>query len=382
MTVTALCGASVLVPDGWLENHALVISGDRIAAIVPSETLEVGVDRVSLNGGFLVPGFIDTQVNGGGGVLLNDDPSVDAIATIAKAHRQFGTTGFLPTLISDDLSVVAKAMAAVDAAIAVGVPGVLGIHIEGPFLNAAKRGIHDDSKFRLVDADAVALLSSLTNGKTLVTLAPELAAPGMIAALVERGVVVAAGHSLATYDEMQRAFAQGLSGITHLFNAMSQLESRAPGIVGAGLESRHCISGIIVDGHHVHPASLKIAYAARGRDGLMLVTDAMPSVGTTDKQFAIGGRTITVIDGACRGPDGTLAGSNLNMVAAVRNAMVMMDVDLAAAAMMAGAVPARFLGMAETRGALKAGLQADLVHLDRGHEVTATWVGGVCERVV
>ncbi len=381
MTVTAFCGASILVPSGWLEGHAVVISDDRIAAIVPSETLEEGVGRVRLDGGFLIPGFIDTQVNGGGGVLLNGNPTVDAIATIAKAHRQFGTTGFLPTLISDDLSIVAEAIAAVDAAIEAGVPGVLGIHIEGPFLNPAKRGIHDDSKFRRFDADAVALLSSLKNGKTLVTLAPELVGPGLIAALVEKGVVVAAGHSLATYDDMQLAFAQGLSGITHLFNAMTQLDSRAPGIVGAGLGSEHCISGIIVDGHHVHPASLKIAYAARGHDGLMLVTDAMPSVGTTDKQFVIGEQTITVIDGACRGPDGTLAGSDLNMAAAVRNAMALMDVNLESASRMSSTVPARFLNMSDRRGALKAGLQADLVHLDGLHEVSATWIGGVCEIV-
>ena len=344
MTVTALTNARILSAGGWLDDHALVIAGDRIDSVTPVAALDRAIDRIELAGGVLIPGFIDTQVNGGGGVLLNDYPTVDAITTIAKAHRRFGTTGFLPTLISDDLDVVAAAIAAVDAAIVAGVPGVLGLHIEGPFLNAAKRGIHDDLKFRRVDADAVALLSSLAHGKTLVTLAPELAGAGMIAALVANGVLVAAGHSLASYDDMQTAFAEGLTGITHLFNAMSQLESRSPGLVGAGLEHADCICGIIVDGHHVHPASLRIAYAARGAEGLMLVTDAMPSVGSTDRQFALGGQVITVIDGVCRGPDGTLAGSDLDMATAVRNALAMMDVDLKTASVMASAVPAKFLG--------------------------------------
>lgn len=379
MTVTALADAHILSPDGWLDDHALVMSGGLIEAIIPVGMLGKGVDRIALGGGFLIPGFIDTQVNGGGGVLLNDRPTVETLSIMARAHRRFGTTGFLPTLISDSLDVVATAITAVDAAIAAGVPGVLGIHIEGPFLNAAKRGIHDDRKFRRVDADAVALLSSLRHGTTLVTLAPELAGPGMIASLVAHGVIVAAGHSLATYDDMQAAFAQGLTGITHLFNAMSPLESRAPGLVGAALENLGCVCGIIVDGHHAHPAALRIAQAARGADGLMLVTDAMPCVGSRDRQFSIGGRVITVTDGVCRGPDGTLAGSDLNMAAAVRNAMTMMGVDLMAASTMASAVPARFLGMARTRGALQAGLKADLVHLDDRHQVVATWINGLCE---
>ena len=383
MIRTALVGASILTPDGWRDDCALIVAGARVEDVVPVAGLGGGIARTALDGGFLIPGFIDTQVNGGGGALLNDSPTAATIAVIAGAHRRFGTTGLLPTLISDDLDVVAAAIAAVDEAITAGVPGVLGIHIEGPFLNAAKRGIHDDAKFRQVDAGAIALLSSLHRGKTLVTLAPELAAPGMIAALVAKGVIVAAGHSLATYNDMQRAFAEGLTGITHLFNAMSQLESRAPGLVGAALESKQSICGIIADGHHVHPAALRIAHAARGGEGLMLVTDAMPSVGASsggaESTFTIGGHVITVKDGVCRAADGTLAGSDLNMAAALRNAMAFMDLDLAAASAMASAVPAQFLGLGQERGVLAAGLQADLVHLDERHHVAATWIAGVRE---
>ncbi len=373
---TALTGARILAPDGWRHGHALLMAGGRITALVPEHTVPADAARVALGGGALVPGFIDSQVNGGGGVLFNDSPTVTGIAAIARTHRAFGTTGFLPTLISDDLTVVAKAIAAVDDAIAAGVPGVLGIHIEGPFLNAGKRGIHDDKNLRVLDSAALALLSSLKRGRTLVTLAPELAAPGQIAALVSGGVIVAAGHSLASFDVMQAAFAEGLSGITHLFNAMSQLESRAPGIVGAALTDRRCISGLIVDGYHVHPAAMKIALAARGAAGLMLVTDAMPSVGSPNRTFKLGGRTITVVDGACRGSDGTLAGSDLDMAAAVRNAVALMDIDLPTASLMASAVPAAFLGLEHERGALVPGLRADIVHLhDNGH-VAATWIAG------
>lgn len=374
MTRQIITGARILSDEGWRDDHALVIAGGRIEAIIPVSSSPSG-DRIDLGGGMLLPGFIDTQVNGGGGILFNDDPSVETIATIAAAHRRFGTTGFLPTLISDDLSVIERAIAAVDAAIAAQVPGVLGIHIEGPFLNAGKRGIHDAGKFRVIDDGAIELLSSLKSGVTLVTLAPELADKGMIASLVAHGVIVAAGHSLATYEQMQAAKYEGLGGVTHLFNAMTQFESRAPGIVGAALESG-LISGIIVDGHHVHPAALRAAYAAMGAEQLMLVTDAMPSVGARSKHFTLGGQDIIAEGGTCRAPDGTLAGSDLDMAMAVRNAVSMMNVDLAQASRMASGTPAAFLRMGQTRGRLAPGLAADMVHLDAAMMPQSTWIAG------
>lgn len=373
MTMKAITGARILGADGWRDGHSLLIDGARIAGIVAD--VPGDADVVRLDGGMLVPGFIDTQVNGGGGVLFNDAPTVEGIAAIGAAHRTFGTTGFLPTLISDDLSVIAHAIAAVDAAIAAGVPGVLGIHIEGPFLNTAKRGIHDASKFRRLDADAVTLLSSLTSGRTLVTLAPELAAAGDIAALVARGVIVVAGHSLATYDDMVRARGEGLCGVTHLFNAMTQLESRNPGIVGAVLDMG-LYAGIIADGHHVHPAALRVALKAVGPERLMLVTDAMPTVGSADKSFRLGDVEIFAADGMLRSADGTLAGSDLDMAGGVRGAVDMIGVDLVTACAMASGTPAAFLGQAGVRGALAPGLAADIVHLDDDCQVRATWIGG------
>jgi N-acetylglucosamine-6-phosphate deacetylase len=375
MTAQAMTGARVLTPQGWLDNHAVVVDRARILEVTAVARLSPGLSRLHLDGGFLVPGFIDVQVNGGGGVLLNDQPTLEGVRAIAAAHRRFGTTALLPTLISDDLEVVARAIAAVQAAMAEGVPGVVGLHLEGPFLNRGKPGIHDAAKFRALDPAAVDLLSSLTGGVTLVTLAPELVEPSILQALTGRGVVVSAGHTLATYDQMRSAVDAGLTGVTHLFNAMPSFESRQPGVVGAALDLG-LTCGLIVDGHHVHPAALRIALSAAGPDHLMLVTDAMPTVGSADKHFTLGGRRIVAEDGTCRAEDGTLAGSDLDMALAVRNAVRLMGVDLATASAMASKTPARFLGLGDRIGAIEPGRRADLVHLDTGLEVAGVWIGG------
>jgi N-acetylglucosamine-6-phosphate deacetylase len=375
MTGLALTGARILTPAGWLDDHALVIEQGRIAALQPLSRLDDRLQQKKLDGGFLLPGFIDLQVNGGGGVLFNDHPDVDGVVAIAAAHRHFGTTALLPTLISDDLDVVAKAIEAVRQAIARGVPGVVGIHLEGPFLNPDKRGIHDASKFARLDASAVDLLASLPNGKTLVTLAPEQVEAGLISELVSRGVIVAAGHSMADYDTMKRAVAEGLSGVTHLFNAATQMVGRAPGVVGAALDLK-LSCGLIVDGHHVHPASLRVALAAGGLDRMMLVTDAMPTVGLARKTFTLGGRTIVAEEGALRAKDGTLAGSDLDMALAVRNAITMLGIDLAAASQLASRTPATFMGLNNEMGTIQVGRRADLVHLDEELRPVTSWIGG------
>lgn len=361
--------ARLVTPVGVVEG-SLTVEGDHIAAI-GAET--GGLD---LEGGYLLPGFIDTQVNGGGGVLFNDAPTVEAIAAIGAAHRAYGTTGFFTTLISDDLSVVDKALRATETAIAKGVPGVLGIHIEGPFLNVKRKGTHDETKFRRLDAEAIRLLSSLKAGKTLVTLAPELATPEDIRALSAAGVILAAGHTDATYAEARRGIEAGISGVTHLFNAMSPLSHRAPGVVGAVLEDDDLYAGIIVDGAHVDPVALKIALKARPYDRFMLVTDAMPTVGSTTKRFNLMGKDIRVENGVCVGPDGTLAGSDLDMATAVRNAVEMLGLELETASMMASEAPARFMKLPKTYGHLAVGARADLVWLDADLQVRGVWIGG------
>jgi N-acetylglucosamine-6-phosphate deacetylase len=374
---TALVNGQVLNGQGFIRGLGVVIEGERILAVLPEADALARADaRHDLEGGRLAPGYIDTQVNGGGGVLFNDDLTVDAIAAIGAAHRRFGSTGFLPTLISDDLGAIDRAMRAVEQAIAAGVPGVLGVHVEGPFINAARAGIHDKAKFRLLDERARALLSSLKVGRTLVTLAPELTEPEMIAQLSQAGVIVAAGHSDATYEEIEGALAAGLTGFTHLFNAMSPLTSRAPGVVGAALTDQASFCGLIVDGRHVHPAALRIALACKPLDRFMLVTDAMPSVGLADKTFVLQGQTITVQDGVCVAADGTLAGSDLDMAAAVRNTTRLLGVDLPDAIRMASLNPAAFLGLDHQLGRIAPGHLANMVLLDDDLAVRTSWIGG------
>jgi len=370
---TAFVNGQVLTRNG-LETTSLVVDGARITAVGGDAR---GDRTIDLEGGYLLPGFIDTQVNGGGGILFNDAPTVEAIATIGAAHRPYGTTGFLPTLISDDLSTVAKAIAAVDRAIETGVPGVLGIHIEGPFLNEQRKGVHDASKFRTLDDAALKLLTSAKHGRTLVTLAPETTTPEMIGRLAAAGVTVAAGHTNATYERLTEALGAGVTGFTHLFNAMSPLANRAPGVVGAALENQSSWCGIIADGRHIHPAVLRIAFAAKRRDRFMLVTDAMPSVGTIDKTFTIQGRPIRVVDGVCVDENGTLAGSDLDMAAAVANAVRLAGLSLAEAARMASANPAAFLGLGGEYGVIAPGARADLVLLDQNLSARRTWIAGM-----
>ena len=376
---TTLTNARVLTQDGWRDDVIVVIEDGRIAAVGSAE--KVAGEIVDLDGRLLVPGFIDTQVNGGGDVLFNECPTAECVDRIGAAHRRFGTTGFLPTLISDDLTVIDQAVSAVEEAIARGAPGVLGIHIEGPFLNVARKGIHDASKFRTLDDDAIRLLTRLKGGVTLVTLAPEMTRPDMIARLVAAGAIVAAGHTDADYATARAALDAGITGFTHLFNAMSPLKNRAPGVVGAALEDTAGWCGLIVDGHHVDPVVLKLALRCRPADRFMLVTDAMPSVGSDRDHFFIQGRRITVKDGACRDENGTLAGSDLDMASAVRNTRDMLGLDLPTAVMMASTAPAAFLGLQGSRGRIAPGFVADLVAMDEQCRVTDTWIGGARETI-
>lgn len=372
----ALVNGQILTPLGFVNGKAVLVENGRVAALVDIADIPTGARRLDLGGDRLVPGFIDTQVNGGGGVLFNDAPTAATIAAIGAAHRPYGTTGFLPTLISDDLDVVDAALRATEDAIGQGVPGVLGVHIEGPFLNPKRKGIHDEAKFRVIDEDAIALLTSLKRGKLLLTLAPERTTAEVIARLADHGVIVAAGHTNARYETIRRALDAGVTSATHLFNAMSPLTSREPGVVGAMLEDQSAWTGIIVDGRHVDPVTLKIALRTRPLDRFMLVTDAMPTVGMMKKRFNLQGREIVVRDGVCVDETGTLAGSDLDMAAAVRNAISMLGLTLEDAIMMASAAPAALLGLGRQRGAIAPGFAADFCRLDDALNVTSTWIDG------
>lgn len=377
MNAQVLFNARLLTDTGWLEGQALVLEGGRITALLPEREARArySVQR-DLRGAMLVPGFVDTQVNGGGGVLFNDAPDVESIRTIGAAHRRFGTTSFLPTLISDDLDVLARAIAAVDNAIAADIPGVAGIHIEGPFISETRKGAHDAAHIRKLEPAHVGLLSSLRRGRTLVTLAPEHTTVETIALLAKAGVVVAAGHSNASYSEIRDALDHGLSGFTHLFNAMSPLQSRAPGVVGAALHDQQSWCGIIVDGCHVDPVVLQIALRAKRLDRFMLVTDAMPVVGCDTDEFQLQGRRILVRGGQCVDEQGTLSGSVLDMASAVRNTVHMLDVSLENAMRMASTWPAEFLGLGHELGHIRPGYRANLVSMNDELQVIDTWIDG------
>jgi len=378
LDATRYINGKVLAGGRFHDDLAVIVRHGRIEAIQRGGS-ETGADSrtVDLDGHYLLPGFIDTQVNGGGGVLFNDQPTVEGIRTISEAHRKFGTTGLLPTLISDELDVIQQALSATGEAILSGVPGVLGIHIEGPFLNAERRGVHDAAKLRKLTAEIVDELDPLTSGCTVLTLAPEIVAPDLVRRLVEKGFIVCAGHSNARQEEVKSALEHGMRGFTHLFNAMSQLTAREPGVVGRALIDRDSFCGIIADGVHVSATAMEVAWRCKGTERLMLVSDAMPPVGSTRSSFTLLGRNVSVEDGICRDEDGTLAGTALDMASAVRNMASLTGCSLAEACMMASSTPAEFLGISARRGSIREGACADLVVLDEDLQVVSTFIGGV-----
>ena len=376
----ALTNANVLTDDGFRPDLAVLVEDGKVVALLPESGLPAGVTRRDLGGGHLLPGFIDVQVNGGGGVLFNNAPTVEALRSIVAGHRRFGSTGLMPTLISDDVETMRLAVAAVRQAIAEGVPGVLGIHLEGPYIAPERKGTHNADKFRVPDAAEIEMATSLENGVTLVTLAPEQVPADTIRAMVARGAKVAAGHTAASYEQARVGLDAGISGFTHLYNAMTPLQGRDPGVVGAALEDPHSWCGVIVDGVHVHPASLRVALAAKPRGKILLVTDAMPMVGADAPSFELYGETITAIDGVVRNAAGSLAGSALDMASAVRNTVQMLGLPLEEAARMASTYPAQFLGIDDYRGRIAPGCAADLVLLDDALQVRETWIGGVASR--
>ena len=355
-------------------HAAVVLDGSRIAQILPRTELSGVSDVTDLpEGTWLAPGFVDIQVNGGGDVLFNDRPTPDAISAIAVAHRRFGTTGLLPTLITDHPEKTASAFDAVRVAMRTE-PAVLGLHLEGPFLSPDKAGVHDLGLIRQPTALDLERLTAPRQGALVVTLAPERVAAGFIERLAASGIRVCLGHSMATYAETQAAMAEGLTGFTHLFNAMRPLGSREPGPIAAALEAPACSYGLIVDGVHVDPAMLRLAL--RGLGNAMLVTDAMPPVGGSRSTFALYAKDISVRAGRCVRDDGTLAGALLDMATAVRNCVRLLGLSLEQALRLASVNPAVFLGLKV--GRLAPGYRADMIALDpRNIEVQKTWIAGI-----
>ncbi|HKN29326.1 MAG TPA: N-acetylglucosamine-6-phosphate deacetylase [Roseiarcus sp.] len=368
-------GARLFDGERFLDDHALVVDGGSIRALVDLSDRPHGGEEIDLGGGVLAPGFIDWQINGGGGVLFNAEPTVDAIARIADAHRREGVTGFLPTVVTDAPDVLAAALTAARKAHA-RVPGALGVHVEGPFIDPRRKGAHLAEFIRpMREKDAEALIA-MRAGAMVVTLAPASVPLELVARMAEAGIVVSLGHSDATAEEAKSVFDAGARAVTHLFNAMSQLNSRAPGVVGAVLADPRVICGLIADGEHAHEAAYRAAIAAKGPGGIALVSDAMPPSAGGPGAFELQGRRIRRAGGKLVDENGTLAGAAITMRDAVRYVATILGLPLSAALTMATLTPARLLGLDDRIGRLAAGFSADLVHLTDAFDVAGVWMGG------
>jgi len=362
--------------DAWLTRHAIIISDGYIEALLPTAALPSGLPLVNLPEGTLAPGLIDLQVNGGGGVMFNNELTVDGLTTIAAAHRRCGTTTIMPTLISDTPDAQRAAATAVDEAVAAGNAGILGLHIEGPFFDPARRGTHKAEMIRSMEAADLEWLCEAREFPLMVTLAPEHLAPGQISALADAGILVCAGHTSANHDRIRSAIAEGLRGFTHLFNAMSALTAREPGTVGAALDDADTWAGIIADGHHVHPVTIRLAQRAKRAGKLMLVSDAMSTVGSDANYFEIYGERIEESDGRLVNAECNLAGSAISLLDAVRYSHLQVGLELGECLRMASLYPAEFLGLEHRLGRIQAGYRADLVCFDENFAATDTWLAG------
>ncbi len=372
----ALTGARVFDGETIREGFAVVIDGERILDIVPERKIDSNITVLKLPGGILAPGFIDVQVNGGGGALLNDNPTIETVKHIAESHRKFGTTGLLPTVITDAPEILAQAIASVKAARTAKIPGVLGIHIEGPFLDVDRKGAHEARYIREMTSQDVTQIANADCGAVMLTLAPNRVAPTLIKSLADKSVLVSLGHSNATLLEVQLALDAGACAFTHIFNAMSQMNGREAGMVGTALADRESFCGLIADGFHVQDAVMKVALAAKPKSRMMLISDAMPAAAGGPDIFKLQGRTVRRINGRLQLDDGTLAGCSLTMDEALRYCVTKLNVDLEDALRMASLNPATFLRKEHELGSIKAGYLASLVHLDDKLEVLQTWING------
>ncbi|QPC86152.1 N-acetylglucosamine-6-phosphate deacetylase [Mesorhizobium sp. NBSH29] len=375
----AYCGARIFDGTTFHEGAALLVRGDTVEAIVQADAVPQEVGQVTLAGGLLVPGFVDLQVNGGGGVMLNDQQDVETIRTICAAHARFGTTALLPTLITDTPEITRAAVAAGVEAARQNVPGFLGLHLEGPHLSLARKGAHDPSLIRPMQAADEAMLvaarQSLPN--LLTTIAPESVTPQQVAGLAGAGIIVSLGHSDAGAHAAFAYAKAGATVATHLFNAMSPIGNREPGLAGAAIACATLNAGIIADGIHVDAETMGIALRAKRHPGrIFLVTDAMATIGTDMTEFTLNGRTITRANGGLRLADGTLAGADLDMISAVRFVVETIGLPLDEALRMASLYPAQAMGVDALFGQLASGSRADIVHVGEGLDVRGVWIGG------
>ena len=371
----ALLGSQIFCGERFYDDHALLVEGKSIVDIVDKNNTPDNFNKIELDQGILAPGFIDLQVNGGGGVLFNNSPNKESLNTIIKAHQFFGTTSVMPTVISDSLEVLEQCIKTVTEEIKNN-SSLLGIHIEGPFFNTKYRGVHQKQYISTINSDYLNLFESLKGFPVMLTLAPECISSQQLKHLTSLGIKTLAGHSDASYDELDDAIKNGLDGFTHLFNAMGQISAREPGVVGSALHFENTFASIIVDLHHVHPSLIQLAYQLKPKGKLFFISDSMATINHGKPSFELYDEVVSESDGRPVNSEGKLAGSSITQIDAVKNAYQMCNIPLNQALAMASRYPAEYLGIENHLGSLKPGYRADLVHFDSNFKVHNTWVSG------
>ena len=371
----ALLGSQIFCGELFYDDHALLVDGKSIVDIVDKNNIPENFNKMELDQGILAPGFIDLQVNGGGGVLFNNSPNKESLNTIIKAHQFFGTTSVMPTVISDSLEVLEQCIKTVTEEIKNN-SSLLGIHIEGPFFNTKYRGVHQKQYISTINSDYLNLFESLKGFPVMLTLAPECISSQQLKHLTSLGIKTLAGHSDASYDELDDAIKNGLDGFTHLFNAMSQISAREPGVVGSALHFENTFASIIVDLHHVHPSLIQLAYQLKPTGKLFFISDSMATINHGKPSFELYDEVVNESDGRLVNSEGKLAGSSITQIDAVKNAYQKCNIPLNQALAMASRYPAEYLGIENHLGSLKPGYRADLVHFDSNFKVHNTWVSG------
>ena len=371
----ALLGSQIFCGERFYDDHALLVEGKSIVDIVDKNNTPDNFNKIELDQGILAPGFIDLQVNGGGGVLFNNSPNKESLNTIIKAHQFFGTTSVMPTVISDSLEVLEQCIKTVTEEIKNN-SSLLGIHIEGPFFNTKYRGVHQKQYISTINSDYLNLFESLKGFPVMLTLAPECISSQQLKHLTSLGIKTLAGHSDASYDELDDAIKNGLDGFTHLFNAMGQISAREPGVVGSALHFENTFASIIVDLHHVHPSLIQLAYQLKPTGKLFFISDSMATINHGKPSFELYDEVVNESDGRLVNSEGKLAGSSITQIDAVKNAYQKCNIPLNQALAMASRYPAEYLGIENHLGSLKPGYRADLVHFDSNFKVHNAWVSG------
>ena len=371
----ALLGSQIFCGERFYDDHALLVEGKSIVDIVDKNNTPDNFNKIELDQGILAPGFIDLQVNGGGGVLFNNSPNKESLNTIIKAHQFFGTTSIMPTVISDSLEVLEQCIKTVTEEIKNN-SSLLGIHIEGPFFNTKYRGVHQKQYISTINSDYLNLFESLKGFPVMLTLAPECISSQQLKHLTSLGIKTLAGHSDASYDKLDDAIKNGLDGFTHLFNAMGQISAREPGVVGSALHFENTFASIIVDLHHVHPSLIQLAYQLKPKGKLFFISDSMATINHGKPSFELYDEVVNESDGRLVNSEGKLAGSSITQIDAVKNVYQKCNIPLNQALAMASRYPAEYLGIENHLGSLKPGYRADLVHFDSNFKVHNVWVSG------